>query len=275
MTILSLDTAISTALKAGYYLSRDFSLSHDSYSQNHPLPSRINIRKRSSVSGFPKVKLPVTASFLSGIFDDTTEANLVQEQPSKKSRVSQPESTACSISFSCKTFVGTPDGPTKASDPLSFSKTHNHGASPVGANTSYFVEPASVFQFDRNTASPYSVVDDSSGNAETKLAFPHLPATVTDSSCDKPLTRVISDLQPSVSENSEKVESYGWFVDMEDEQSDKNIDQASMLAPFATSSLTQGLAFQAPTAPKADNHDAEVEWAMAADTVDDVLGDFF
>ena len=45
-------------------------------------------------------------------------------------------------------------------------------------------------------------------------------------------------------------------------------------APTAASSSTT-LAFSAATAPNAVSHDAEVEWAKAADTVDDVLGDFF
>jgi hypothetical protein len=44
---------------------------------------------------------------------------------------------------------------------------------------------------------------------------------------------------------------------------------------YDSTASTDDLAFKAPTAPKATNYDAELEWAKAADTVDDVLGDFF
>ena len=66
-------------------------------------------------------------------------------------------------------------------------------------------------------------------------------------------------------------DSYGWFVEMEDEPQ----EEPSIVDAYGHSSSATSLAFLAPTAPLADNHDAEVEWAKAADTVDDVLGDFF
>jgi len=63
-------------------------------------------------------------------------------------------------------------------------------------------------------------------------------------------------------------ESYGWFVEMDDgENHQEDVD------PY--SSTNANLAFSAPTAPKRSNLDEELEWAKAADTVDDVLGDFF
>jgi hypothetical protein len=102
-----------------------------------------------------------------------------------------------------------------------------------------------------------------------KIVFPHLPATVSDSSCSAGLTRAKLDRQASTSENETK-ESFGWFVDLEGES----------VTPKVSSDLsytvnTDDLAFQAFTAPKRVNDDAELEWAKAADTVDDVLGDFF
>ena len=102
----------------------------------------------------------------------------------------------------------------------------------------------------------------------TKLAFPNLPATVSDSSCDKGLTRANLVRHVSSRENDTK-ESFGWFVDLDDHQS----PEAQTGLPYVVSRTD--LAFQAPTAPKRVNDDAEVEWAKAADTVDDVLGDFF
>jgi hypothetical protein len=102
-----------------------------------------------------------------------------------------------------------------------------------------------------------------------KIVFPTLPATVSDSSCSAGLTRAMLDRQVSTSENETK-ESFGWFVDLEGESS---FPRVSSDLPYTISA--DDLAFQAYTAPKRVNDDAELEWAKAADTVDDVLGDFF
>jgi len=69
-----------------------------------------------------------------------------------------------------------------------------------------------------------------------------------------------SNVSRSVSENVDK-SFYGWFVELDDDQNEND---------------NQELAFTAITAPKKNTHlDKEVDWACAADTVDDVLGDFF
>ena len=102
-----------------------------------------------------------------------------------------------------------------------------------------------------------------------KLAFPHLPATVSATSCST-LTRSASDLQSSVTEKHEK-DSYGWFVEMEDESE----TASGVTSAYPVSDFFGDLAFVAPTASKQTAHVDEVEWAKAADTVDDVLGDFF
>jgi hypothetical protein len=88
-----------------------------------------------------------------------------------------------------------------------------------------------------------------------------LPSTVSSASNPK-ITR-----KGQQSPDSEK-NPYGWFVEIDDDCSEHAVDAY-------ISSANKSLAFVAPTAPKADNHDAEVEWAKAADTIDDVLGDFF
>jgi len=131
-----------------------------------------------------------------------------------------------------------------------------------------------------------------------QLAFPHLPATISNSSCGNNttnslhapsyslLTRNLSDLQSSLRETlnlqSDLEPAYGWFV-VVDPDSDNARDSApsklhkSMVG--SSESTSAGLAFVAPTAPQhtpaVDDHDDEVMWAKAADTVDDVLGDFF
>lgn len=120
-----------------------------------------------------------------------------------------------------------------------------------------------VSETSQTSDTPLPTIEDAA-----KIAFPNLPATVSDSSCHAGLTRVNLVRQASIPENFTK-ESFGWFVDLDDNltpESDPSL-------PYAVSS--DNLAFQAPTAPKRVNDEAELEWAQAADTIDDVLGDFF
>jgi len=277
MTILSLDTAVSAALKSGTIFSMDSSNRKMSEgNQSRPLPTRINLRKRSSGSNFHQMNLgTVNSAFLSGLFADVAQVTTEEDQPqqpSKKSKISKSKSLArCGRSF--KQLVSVQEALGKASALMN---------SPVKANTSFFTkrQDSLHYQLDCVSSSSCSTADASSGGSKegTTIAFPLLPSTVSNSSCNnnKQLTRVISDLQSSVTDtNSEKTESYGWFVEMEDENTLNNAKPAADPYAATTTAGVQGLAFQAPTAPKANNHDAEVEWAKAADTVDDVLGDFF
>lgn len=139
------------------------------------------------------------------------------------------------------------------------------------------VTPGAVSRID-SLEFQLSCVSDSSCNsvvsrtqaitAAAKLAFPNLPsASRCANSSSALLCRKVSDLQVHVNEDSPPKESYGWFVEMDEDHHSNSVE------PYKTS--IGSLAFSAPTAPKAANFDAEVEWAKAADTVDDVLGDFF
>jgi len=101
------------------------------------------------------------------------------------------------------------------------------------------------------------------------VAFPNLPATVSESSCTAGLTRGSLIKQASSPEKQQHKESFGWFVDLDDHQS----NEGKTISSYSTS--CPDLAFQARTAPNASHNDAAVQWAKAADTVDDVLGDFF
>lgn len=111
------------------------------------------------------------------------------------------------------------------------------------------------------------------------VAFPHLPATVSESSCSTTnLTRAkkspgqhASGPETPDTDDKESKESYGWFVPMDD---DEHGTTPSSSDTYRTSS-SHDLAFTAATAPKRVDDDAEVQWAQAADTVDCVLGDFF
>lgn len=97
-------------------------------------------------------------------------------------------------------------------------------------------------------------------------AFPKIAASVSDPSCNTDLTRKDENALPVI-ENPPN-ESYGWFVVMDDCE-----NQHDYVDPYSTA--TADLAFTASTAPKRNKLHEDVEWAKAADTVDDVLGDFF
>jgi hypothetical protein len=112
------------------------------------------------------------------------------------------------------------------------------------------------------------------------LAFPNLPATVSDSSCYTGLTRGNMALHVhlpetdnfSTSSDQDKESSFGWFVDLDDQHQDT---PSPDLKYFSHAVSSDDLAFHAPTAPKRCSDNSDIEWAQAADTVDSVLEDLF
>lgn len=98
------------------------------------------------------------------------------------------------------------------------------------------------------------------------IARVSLPATISNSSFEAGLA------QSQLLHQATTQECFGWFVDLDDHPSYPDHKARSHLHHTVS---CDNLAFQASTAPKRINDDAEVEWAKAADTVDDVLGDFF
>lgn len=100
------------------------------------------------------------------------------------------------------------------------------------------------------------------------MAFPSLPkmpATVSATS--------LPHLESGASKEEVDGPSYGWFVATDDDANvDQNSSSGSMFLPDVNPS---DLAFKAITAPSGGNQEVEVQRALAADTVDDVLGDFF
>lgn len=118
------------------------------------------------------------------------------------------------------------------------------------------------------------------------LAFPCLPSTVSETSCSSnnltqtsvQAAQVLETLSPSPLEGGQHDEkdSYGWFVDMDLEEGHDRADDVTTAHESLISRTDEALSFKAFTAPKKTTElDDEVEWAKAADTVDDVLGDFF
>lgn len=133
-----------------------------------------------------------------------------------------------------------------------------------------------------STTSPVSSSSNNNNNSYkvediAKLAFPNLPATVSDSSCYKGLTRENKARHVSACEAATSPSSYfGWFVDLDDHHGSPNSTSTPTTNVLTHAVSTHDLAFKAPTAPKRSADDAdEIEWAQAADTVDSVLGDLF
>ena len=102
-----------------------------------------------------------------------------------------------------------------------------------------------------------------------------LPATVSTSFETMTTTKTTEEEGPNhqIQEESSS-SSFGWFVDTDKDDCEKT--SSALTESRYSFSSSANLAFSAYTAPKASNHEAEnVEWAKAADTVDDVLADFF
>lgn len=117
------------------------------------------------------------------------------------------------------------------------------------------------------------------------LAFPslpHIPATISFSSCTSAnVGAVVTPREVSTevsASDNDSSSAYGWFVSTDaDDDDDDTMPNDIPETPFTRyiSSPDPDLAFKAVTAPSAENHDVEVQQALAADTIDDVLGDFF
>lgn len=265
------DTAESTSIPA-----------FSSTAQDSALP-RFHLRKRTVCGDRETMKLAtVNSAFLSGLFADLSQAQdsnssnlssdcqedadvlsrLDQTLPLKKSRVAMSRS----ISRCAKSFKS-------LGDALRCSATSEILAGSTPATPSNHMEKEDSLLFQLNCVSSETCSGANLPNSSidvAKLAFPHLPASVSNSSCST-LTRKPSDPQSSSAENTQK-DSYGWFVEMDDDDVNSEV---RLTDAYPTSSSCSDLAFVAPTAPKASSYDDELEWAKAADTVDDVLGDFF
>jgi hypothetical protein len=303
MTILSLDSStISSKLEK--IMSSSENTASQTVSQLWSIP-RINLRKRPCATKMTNLE-SVNSAFLSGLFADVAKASentsddLFSHQP-KKVRIGKCKSIArCERSFAVlmKALNDASEG-----DPSSESCANSNTAifGDIANTISTIQRDNSLqYQLDCVTASSPSTASSKSADisSATGVVFPNLPATVSNSSygnsmntsnsrhpASSPittLTHVISDLQSSDTEKTSQTlanDTYGWFVEMEDESNATN----AISTPNSTSCLPlvdsyfapKDLAFTAQVAPKAENYDAELEWATAADTVDDVLGCFF
>jgi hypothetical protein len=237
-------------------LMRESTVSCATQAENKAFP-RFNLRKRTMPDDDRGAVISsYNSDFLTGLFEDIARGSspTVEEQDprgeeslsSKKSRLSLTRSMS---------HYGRSYANLAAVSPSPCSRAVINVQALL--NTTNATENASKQDLHHCVSSSSS----EQSSSFSKLAFPHLPSTVSGDSKTN-ITRK-GQQTPDSDKNP-----YGWFVEIDDDYSEHDVDAYS-------SSVNKSLAFVAPTAPKADNHDAEVEWAKAADTIDDVLGDFF
>lgn len=306
MTILNLGSStISTELEK--IMPSNGGTTSQAMSQMWSIP-RINLRKRPCATNTKITNLEsVNSAFLSGLFADVakvteTNSNDLFNHQTKKIRVGKCKSIArCERSFAVLMKAlndASEDDPTSESCANSNTAIFGDAATSDNSTSSIHRDNSLQYQLDCVTSSSPSTATSKSADVSsaTGVVFPNLPATVSNSSygnnmnttnhpASSPittLTHVISDLQSSNTEKTSQMlgnDTYGWFVEMEDETT----DTIALPTAVSTSCLPlvdpyfapKDLAFTAQVAPKAENYDAELEWATAADTVDDVLGCFF
>ena len=118
----------------------------------------------------------------------------------------------------------------------------------------------------------------------TSYSFQSQGQTETSSSSSKGL--MVTTYSNSILDNTTTHEisqqqqgDFGWYVDTDCDDGRPTLNTSSiLLAHSSTATAETDLAFSACVAPRQDptkKQKAEVEWAAAADMVDDLLGDFF
>lgn len=198
------------------------------------------------------------SAFLSGIFADIAEGRTDDDEPSgqdsserlhKKSRPSNP-------AFHHKKSV------------MALDK--------MEGDTSYALESPSVISPRSHKSTIKIEIFNDQVRQLQNLAFPSLPglpAAVSSSSCTTATVGAV--VTPRDEKSDSDQDSFGWFVATDDDDASNPEDApAPMFLPLANPDL----AFQAPSAaaaPTKENVDVEVQQALAADTIDDVLGDLF
>ena len=251
---------------------------------NNKSKQRFQLKKRKISLDTETFNTEVTnfkADFLSGIFDDLAKAQEHDKSPSanicaassinlkaegnlsrKKARIMPRTMTHCGRSFANLSAITSVEA--RNGDSSTPSETSSRGiVTPIPQFSSEFPDSTEAAKIIDQV-----LVSD--------IVFPQLPATISQSSCSSnnltptsmPAAQVVENPILIEGESDEK-DSYGWFVEMESDEC-KGADGSVYPDAFKKSDLS----FSAATAPKKDSqHDVEAEWAKAADTVDDVIGD--
>lgn len=262
----------------------------------------------------------VTADFLSGIFEDLAQVHSAQSDaytdtvpnpllhslPSDSHLVhsdSEVSNGPCKrfkgMNRCSKSFAQLPNGQTldKISRIHATTTTYEYDLHPQSPP-----DPSCVATATDSTALAHPISADlkaaqiadqvfQDSFCDVHIAFPTLPATVSASSCSSNnLTQTsvqaaqVLETPPSTEssdvEGSEQGDTYGWFVEMDEE----HVQQRFLAVEAATESCKAianppdaNLTFRTATVANqvTVELDSEVEWAKAADTVDDVLGELF
>jgi len=215
------------------------------------------------------------SAFLCGLFADIAKATNTNEEPKSKILMTKDDILLDG---------SRPNKKSRVSLTKSISRCDKSFANLMGISLSSDAPTTKISARDESLHHQLHCISSSSSTESDslrfaadvgKLAFPHLPNTVSDSSCSQfsvPENSTEKALKVEVGSDDPK-EAYGWFVNTDVE----NDDQTATVVPpqSSLSKSVSDLAFTAMTAPKVSSQEAEVEWAKAADTVDDVLGDFF
>lgn len=129
---------------------------------------------------------------------------------------------------------------------------------------------------------------------DVNLFLPNLPATVSEHTCSSRLIRKLTPngvpasqvvgrsptterVKPNIDMPSKQIvkDSYGWFVETDQDDMLRKRAEAIAQAFDKARTSSEDPSFSVVTASDGLVDDDELEWAKAADTVDDVLGDFF
>jgi len=310
MSNSELAQATATAFSNNQRLDAD--LPPTSAVQQNPLDHGHQISRKRSACGdsdFLRSAFPnCSVDFLSGIFDDIAKAqaqtttdtdidmvksnngpacshklppsrshldNDLFPHKNKKSRSSLSRSMSrCRKSFKnipaafTSSFAATVS--TEATQVTDFSC---HISSESGGDVDF--EPQSPIPTDHVIVSYHftdaaSIIDEV---LNVNIPFPKLPATVSDHSCSFSANNNVA-LQDVRNKRSLR-DCYGWFVETDQDEQLRKRAQAIADASVKAWTAVDDLSFSAATAPKSLVDDDDLEWAKAADTVDDVLGDFF
>ncbi|KAL3817757.1 hypothetical protein ACHAXA_010977 [Cyclostephanos tholiformis] len=206
------------------------------------------------------------SAFLSGIFADIAQASDVEPLISQVVDA-YPVSDACdSVSEPFRKKARITASTSLGRQPKSFSAQS-------GPAEGTFVDASSPTVVSPRTYSSTIKIDlfNDSVRELQEMAFPSLPQipnAISTSSC----TQLVAAMdEVGNHEDEQDGPSYGWFVSTDDEEAE--VSEAFLFTCFPDTK--PDLAFKAVTLPTGAIQDLEVQKALAADTIDDVLGDLF
>jgi len=236
---------------------------------SHRLQRKRILETSSSSSSSPKnINQPFLSSygsaFLSGIFADIAQAS-VDDDPQQSTVSKSDEPHPKKARSQASTSLGR--------QPKSCKALANQFDGTSGEEEKAALSPASAVVSPRpkNSALKIQLFNDQVRELQD-MAFPSLPnipAAISSGSCTT-LSSAVASRNVDEGEQGDSP-SYGWFVSIDGDA--YSGDNSLVSSPGFLPNTRPDLAFKAVANPS--TQDMEVQQALAADTVDDVLGDFF